>query len=174
MRWRRPSLFAAAALLSGLLLLATLVGWVRSYPHSGCLGWARGREANPAVVALDSYTVQASRGTVWCGRCRVTVITILGFREDPAEVAATLDRVARYLDVFSIPDLGDRLTGFGRKSGATQEFIGHGFLVYEVDGVVAPSWSLALVTAILPALWVVRRVRRGRAARPAATSSPPP
>ena len=162
MRWRRPPLFAAAALLSGVLLIATLVGWVRSYPHSGCLGWARNREANPGLVALDSDTVQASRGRVWFGRCRVTVVTILGFRDPPAEVAATLERVATYLDVFSIPDLGDRLTGFGRKTGATQEFIGHGFLVYEVDGVVLPSWFLALVTAVLPVLWVVRRVRRRR------------
>ena len=157
--WQRPSLLSAGAMLSAALLAVTLVGWGRSYPHSGCLGWGRVRQATPEVVAVDSYTLQCSRGQVWCGRCGVSVLTIPGFRSEPGVVAAGLESVARYLNVFEIPEFAGPLSGIGAASGATVEVVGHGFLRYEISGVVVPCWLLALVTGFLPALWVCRWMR---------------
>lgn len=162
MRFRRPSPLTAAAAVSAVLFVVTVVGWVRSYPHSGCVGWARVREATPQVIAVDSYTIQSSGGQTWCGRCRVTVVTILGFRQEPAAAAAGLEEVARYVNVFGVPELAGPLGGFGSASGSSREFVGHGFLTYDIDGVVLPCWLLAVVTGLLPAFWVWRRARRPR------------
>jgi len=167
-RLSRPSLLTAAAALSAVLFVVTVVGWVRSYPHSGCVGWALVREATPAVIAVDSYTMQSCRGRTWCGRCRITVDTLLGFRQEPSAGAAGLEEVTRYLDVFGIPEAAGPLSGFGSASGSSMEFVGHGFLVYEIEGVVVPCWFLALVTGLPPALWVWWRARRSEVARPAA------
>jgi hypothetical protein len=64
--------------------------------------------------------------------------------------------------VFGFPEFTGPLGGFGLASGSFREFVGHGFALYEIEGVVLPCWFLALVTGLLPALWVWRWARRHR------------
>jgi hypothetical protein len=158
----RPSVLFAAALVSAGLFVLVVVDWVLSYSRPWASGWHEVQEATPTTFVNDSYTVQGNRGRFWFGRCRVTVI---GWRDFPEGFTEELARLTHKLGVFEFDGQPSPVRGVGWISGeVTVDLPLVSRLSYQVDGLLLPAWSLALVCAILPTLWVWRRLRH----RPAA------
>jgi hypothetical protein len=155
----RPSGLFGSAAVSAIAFMIVVVGWARSYPHTGVCGLHNTvRESSATLFAIDSYTVQGHNGQVWFGRCRFSVIAPQGFKDGGA---GRLEKIGRNLGVFTFDGEPSPVRGVGWVSAEVTRNFGDGSrVVYGVDGMLLPSWLLALVSGLLPAVWIGRTVRR--------------
>jgi hypothetical protein len=157
----RRRLLPISAILSALLLACVVAQWAGWVDRPACVGSNRVVEATANGVVVDDETVQFGRGGLWVGRCRVAVVAPFGL-PDPERTRDRFLEVTRHINVFSLDDLSPQLSGLGRQRGSVLEPVGTGFLGYELDGYLVPHWVLVPVAAVLPAVWIVRRLRRAR------------
>jgi hypothetical protein len=135
-------LFHILAALSLLLFVAVCVLWVRSYFVGDGFVW------KPAD-APPYYRAYAGRGVVRLGGGRYDFDRPphLDYSRDPAPTRQT---------GYHPGTLADRL-GFDFHRGSDSKGM-------PSSNAIFPLWSVALTTAVLPALWI-RRVRRDRTLR---------
>lgn len=159
-KWRRPSLFSAAAVVSLALLIVVIVMWAGAFPHSLCIGWDHLREATPHSFVADDDTFQAGPGGLWFGRCRTSVVAPFGFKHGADEARDKLQAVSRRIDVFSFDELSPPLEGLGRQTCRATHAMPLGLVQFDVDGILLPCWLIVLITSLLPTMWLLCRARR--------------
>ena len=152
-------LFALAAALSLLLCVAAFALWARSYGGSDRLGWQnaggwRWLASRQGTFAVELLFADWSRNPAsWHGP---------RYSRNPVGLWDLMP-----IETFTVPDPRERIAGW--QSGR---------LMYHyrrrADGVVylnasAPSWSIVLTTAALPAAWNAARLRAARIRRNCAT-----
>ena len=150
MRHAARRLFTLAAATSLLLFLAVILFWLRSHWQSENLTWR-------------SSTGQNSLGT------RQGYLVLHYFHADWSNQPTNTFGLKYDTDLAAPPsqDLFVRLMLGGNRGDKHTywEHAGFGWWHYRrLDGVrnitaVAPFWSLALITAILPLIWTTRRLR---------------
>jgi len=166
----RKRLTFLAAVLSAALFVAVLVFWTVPFTTQVFYGWNQLVGSTPDRLVIDNYTIQAGRGGLWIGRCRISLDAMILNFKDFRDHAEKFLSITRRLDVFTIEGLSPPLSGVGHQSGSANEMVALNLqLRFELDGVLLPPWVLLLVTGFGPALWVFRRVRRqvGTASSPA-------
>lgn len=152
-------------IVSTLLCLVSAFLWVRQRPyHSDCLQVQIRAERNPPSVApavaemlrekfgykevfrIERYLVGADSGDFFVAH---------DFRPAPESRLGL-----RYLD--ESPSLEARLTSGSVRSIAGAKFTAYAFGAHRYRGVSVPLWWVTILTALLPALYIMRFALRRR------------
>ena len=165
-------LLGAAALLSALLFLLVVAVWVRSYHVSDWIRIMHATEGPEYDVMVNGHplghrdeferevAIQYGRGRLGVSlerRKNVSSDAAPGLNWQPLD--------PRPIDVSGLATIADVFFDrFGFAVVKMRERTDPGTLSV-TTGVLAPLWSWALVTGVLPALWVARRRRASIAAR---------
>jgi hypothetical protein len=101
------------------------------------------------------------RGSLWVGRTRFSVLAPFGFHVKRTDVEAAMTNPDVFWALDRMSPQPNLVLGFGGVSDAAMD----GPLLLHASGVIVPCWFLAILTGVLPALWIGRRVRNARGPR---------
>ena len=153
---RKLPILAVLAIISAVLLIGLVIEWVRSYHGSNYVGWTTVRESTSNVLVTDACNLTYRRGEAWFGITRMTVLAPSGFRGDQAELKKMVLDVFQGLDALSPPP--QKFAGFGHASGIALLPP----VTFHIRGILVPCWFLALLTGVIPGIWLRRHISRSR------------
>jgi hypothetical protein len=138
-------LLAAFAIISAVLFLAVGVFWLRSYGKCEILRWTNAGGYRAIYTTQGSLTVD------------LTLVDLSAYPQQfhgPTYQVDSAHPPFDYVMVLST-ESGDRATDFSRGGFEWHELRNSARHRLYAEA-VAPFWSLALLTAILPATWLIR------------------